>query len=415
MIDNRWGGILRSIDTGKLSGELRKSLISRLSSEDSFEALKLLYEIREQLQKEISTGRRIPEEIQILIEELSRISFADDLISSMDRFLVLVAELYNSHASVSSIFSLAQSFFDRLVTVAFNHSVALLEEEGKRAPGLRFSVLVSGELGRIESVTGSRSSFLLIHTGGGGADNEYVRELAMRFMAVLIGCFPSLSRNLTSSAFFWYGSDAQWREVVENALDSNEPDSGGRTGSLFSCLMETLADMRVVCGDPLFGQHVIDSGRKLLADCIDSEKFWHLAKDISAMPVALGLFGRFKTVKRGKNRGKLDLKGMVIDPLASSVRILSLPGESGETSFTGRIKWILSAGNMGVALADRIFIAYQDFMRERIRIELAGKNEANGLFFNPDQLDEVSRERFRAGLEDVTTVQRLAHQQLVEM
>ncbi|NVO00857.1 MAG: hypothetical protein HXX17_16190 [Geobacteraceae bacterium] len=415
MINNRWGGILQSRDTSGLSAELRKSLINRLSCEDSAGALKLLYGIRETLQSEIFTGRRIPEEIQKLIEALPNITFADDLKSSLDRFLGLAAELYTVHSSVSSTFSLAQSFYDTLVEVAFYHCFALLESEGRVDPCLRFSVLVSGELGRIESVNGSRSSFFLIYRDGKNADSDYVNEFAMRFMAVLRGCFPGLSRNFSSTAFFWFGSNTQWLEFTEKTLLADATESSDSDGSRFSTLIEILADMRIVCGDPVFGQELVDYGRKMLGSILDGGMFWPLAKEISSMPVALGIFGRIKTVRSGKNRGKVDLKGMAIDPLAAAARVLSLSSKTEETSFTGRINVILAAGNVGVALADRLLIAYQEFMRERIKLELFGAKGEEGLFFNPEELDEESHDRFKNGLDDITTLQRLVHQHLVEV
>ena len=133
------------------------------------------------------------------------------------------------------------------------------------------------------------------------------------------------------------------------------------------------------------------------------------------MPVALGIFGRIKLVRNGKNRGKVDLKGMAIDPLAAAARVLSLPLKVEDTSFTGRMSAILAAGNVSVALADRLLISYQDFMRERIKLELCAAKGDVGLFLNPDELDEESLERFKSGLDDITTLQRLVHQQLVEV
>lgn len=387
-----------------------------MAGEESAESLRLLHGVREELLREISAGRRIPQEIGKLIEGLPKIRVADELKSSMEKFVGLAAELYHARSSVSSTFSLAQAFYDKLIETAFDHAVSQLEREGSKRPDLTFAVLVSGEMGREESVLGSRSRFFFIYRKTGENYREYIDELAMRFMAVLSVCFPSVSRNPKSPSSFWYGSDHEWSETAAEQLQAGKPGKLNESSrNTFSSMLETAADMRRVCGAPDFGQSILESGRRLLADSLPGELFWHLAKDISAMPVALGLFGRFKTVRSGKNRGRFDLKEMAIDPLASSVRILSLPCGSGDTSFSGRIKSILSAGSMGVALADRLLIAYQDFMRERIRLELAGKNEADGLFFNPDQLDEVSRERFRAGMEDVTTVQRLVHQQLVEV
>lgn len=414
MTDNRWGGILQSRDTGGLSRELRSSLITRLSSVDSAGALKLLYDIRTKLQAEISAGRRIPEEIQALIENLPNISFAEDLKDSMEKFLSLGAELYKIHSSVSSVFSLAQTFFDRLVEVAFNYCFTLLESEGRVNPGIDFSILVTGELGRIESVNGSRSSFVLICTGD-ELDREYLNEFAMRFMAVLLGCFPTLSRNQSASTFFWYGTKEEWFDLIDESFASAESESSDKELARISEMVETVADLRVVAGDQVMGAEIVAAGRKSLSGCVKGGRLWHLAKEISSMPVAMGIFGRIRTVKNGRNKGKVDLKGKVIDPLSAAARVLSLACDCEETSFNGRIKSILDAGNIGVALADRLLIAGQEFMRERVRLELLDAHGEDGLFLDPDDLDSEATERFRSGLEDITTLQRLIHQQMVEV
>lgn len=383
---------------------------------DSTEALNLLHGVREELLKEISAGRRIPEEIEKLIDKLPEIHFADELESAREKFLQLAAELYTTRSSVSSTFSHAQSFYDRLVTTAFNHAVTLLKNEGREIVGLTYALPVSGELGRAESVLGSRSRFFFIYRETGDIDDESINELAMRFMAVLSICFPEISRNLNNPSAYWFGSDTQWHKTAADLLQTGEPDNWGRTGGKsFTLFLETAADMRIIGGDPDFGRSIIEIGSKLLADCLHSDNFWHLAKDIATMPVAIGVFGRFKTVRTGSNRGKIDLKNMALDPLAAAAQILSLACGKAETTFGGRIKSILAAGNMGVALADRLLVAYQDFMRERIRLELNGSNGADGLFFDPEELDEEAKERFRAGLENITTLQRLVHQQLVEV
>lgn len=417
MTSSGWGGILQSGSASEHADRLRKTLADRMAAETSADSLELLHGLRKELRREISLGREIPEEIGKLIEKLPGIDVADELQSFMESFLRLAAELYATRSSVSSTFILAQSFYDRLISTAFNHALNMLENEGRKAAGLTYALLVSGELGRAESVMGSRSSFFFIYRETGESYGEYINELAMRFMAILSICFPNISRNLNStSSAYWFGSDTQWNKTTAGLLQTGEPDSWGKIGGKsFTLFIETAADMRMVGGDSDLGRNIIESCRKLLTDSLQSESFWHIAKDTASMPVAIGIFDRFKTVRTGSNRGKIDLKRMALDPLAAAVRLLSLACGKDETSFSGRIKSILATGNMGVALADRLLIAYQDFMRERIRLELTGNNGADGLFFDPEELDEVSKERLRSGLADVITLQRLVYQQLVEV
>lgn len=416
MTDNHWGGILESGNTRQIAADFQKKLAGQLARVDSADALQLLYGIRAELVNEISAGRRIPEEIEKLLAALATIRVADELQSARERFLQLAAELYRTRSSVSSTFSHGQSFYDRLITTAFDHAVEIqVNEFGNRA-NLPCAVLVSGELGRAESLTGSRSSFFLIYSAAAAADCDALHEYAMSFMAILSVCFPAISRNLHRPSGYWFGSDTQWRETVAQSLLDNGPDNRGKSGGgNFALFLATVADMRFVCGDGDFGKSIIATGRKLLADCQQTEQFWRLAKETATMPVALGVFGRFKTVRTGENKGKINLKEMAIDPLAAAVRLLAIASNSLDTTFTGRMKTILATGSLGVSLADRLLIAYQDFMRERIRLELAGSNGSEGLFFDPELLDEASRERLRNGLDDITTLQRLVHQQLVEV
>jgi signal-transduction protein with cAMP-binding, CBS, and nucleotidyltransferase domain len=400
----------------KLAEEFRRNLVARILREESSESLEILHGIKTELLKELSAGRRIPEEIGQLTARLPEVKIADELKISMERFLQLAAELYRTRSSVSSTFTLAQAFYDRLITTAFDHTLDILEKEGLKLSDLSWVILVSGEMGRGESILGSRSRFFFIYREPVEIPREDITELAMRFMAVLSLCFPFISRNLNNHSAFWFGPDTEWQRTAAGLHKTANADNWNRSGGkTFAQLLDIAADMRIVCGDHDFGLSIVESGRRLLADCMQSETFRHLAKDIATMPVAIGIFGRLKTVSTGKNRGKIDLKGMAIDPLAAAVRLLSLTGSRHETSFAGRVKSILAAGNMGVSLADRLLIAYQDFMRERIRLELIGPMGPEGLFLNPDDLDEESRERFKAGLEDITTLQRLVHQQLVEV
>lgn len=416
MTDTHWGGILYSRNSTEFVAQFKNSLFAQLTLVDSGEALKTLQGVRDELLKEISAGRRISAEIENLIGKLPEIHFADELQSAKARFIQLTAELYTTRSSVSSTSSHAQSFYDTLFTAAFNHAAALLKNEGKDLAGLTYALLVSGELGRGESVLGERSRFFFIHQEVAASDQDTIHELAMRFMAVLSICFPDISRNLHNFSAYWFGSADQWRKTAADLIGTGETDNWNKTGGKnFTLFVETAADMRTVGGNADFGRGIREATRPLLADCLQSGAFWHLAKNTAAMPVALGVFGRFKTVRTGSNRGKINLQGMALDPLAAAARLLALACGSDETSFNRRIHAILAAGNMGVALADRLLIAYQDFMRERIRLELTGSNGAEELFFDPEELDNETKERFRTGLEDIITLQRLVHQQLVEV
>jgi len=386
-----------------------------MSELGSAESLELLYRLRDELDLELTVGRRIPEELNKLIAEVPKSLDVAGLQDIALRFSPFVTELYKFRPSVGIVCALAGSFLDKLLATMCKHAVCLLKAEGSVVPETPWALLTSGEMGREETILGRRSSFFFVY----GEETEPLgccKELALKLRALLTSCFPALNAAQGNPlVFFWSGSTSEWFALSSSLLKGEKNDVTDDYQKGYAQIFETLADLRTVGGDATFGRTLIDAGRKQLADSLHNELFWQLAKDIPHMPVAVGLFGRFKTVKSGKNRGKFDLKELVLDPMTAAARILAISSGAAETSFTGRIKSILSAGNMGVSLADRLLVAYQDFMRERIRLELTEAKDADGLFFNPDDLDEESRERFRAGLEDITILQRLVQQQLVEV
>ena len=416
MTDSRLGGALHPQNTKGFVEEFRKSLADKMARVETAEALMLLNGVREELLKEISTGKCISAEIEKLIGKLAAIHVAGELKEARKSFLKLVAELYNMRSSVDSTFSLAKSFYNRLIAAAFNHALTLLKAEGRGTAPLTFALLVSGELGRGESILGSSSRFFFIYQEPDEADQDFINELATNFMVLLSLCFPDVSRNLNNPATYWFGSDAEWAKTAAELLAVDESDNRGKTkGKSLAPFMETVADMRVVCGDPDFSKSIMTRCRKLLADYMQKKHSRHFARDTAIMPVPIGVFGRFKTIRTGKNRGKIDLKEMAIKPLTAAVRILSLVCGNYETAFPDRIKSIVDSGNMETALANRLLNAFQDFMRERIRLELTDGSGVDGFFFNPEDLNEEARERLRSGFDSVITLQKLVQQHLAEV
>ncbi len=416
MTASRWGTILPAKSTKELVDELRKSLSMRISETGASEALQLLYGIKTELDAELALGRVITEEINKLTKVLPEINTADEIKPVAAKYAQLITGFFTARSSVSTVCTLSRSFCEKLVETAFNHAVMLLASEGRKNPATPWTVQVSGELGREESVFGKKSGIFFIYRETADVSSDYFKELALRFMAILVICLPNLSRNMNSPAIFWFSSESDWKATVVAAFSGEKTGSRLKSSEIaFPWIVETISDLRPVCGDRDFGQSVNAFGRKQLADSLRSEYFWHYAKEIAVMPVALGIFGRIKTLHSGINRGKFELEEFALTPLTAATRILATACGAVEATFAGRMQAILAAGRIGVALADRLLIAHEDLMREMIRLELETQQETTQFFFNPDSLSEESKERFKAGLEDITTLQRLVYQQLVEV
>jgi signal-transduction protein with cAMP-binding, CBS, and nucleotidyltransferase domain len=351
---------------------------------------------------------------------MEEIRLVDELQEYSERFERLLAEQFASRSSVREVHELSCSFYEKLVSTALTYAMHQLRQEGRTFPGLPFALLVSGELGRREAIVGERSSFFFVFQDCGPEGRSCYDELALRFMAALSIRFPAISRNMFKEGnLFWSGSRSQWEEYVSSSLkgrDAAKRLPAGESGELlFSRMFGIVADLRPLLGDAAFSEDLLTQVRNLLSGEISGDRFWHMAKNIAVMPLALTIFGRLKTERSGRHRGAFSIKSLAIDPLVASSRVLAVALGIEETSTVERLKGVLAAGNLGVALADRLLVAYQDFLRQLIGIELEKGSDPDRLYLNPETLDNASRERLKCGLEEISTLQRFVHQQLVEV
>jgi CBS domain-containing protein len=412
--------IMTSRGTKALTEEVQKSLASRLTQEGAAETLELLYSLRDELRREMSAGKGAAEEIGKLISGMEEIRLVDELQEYSERFERLLAQQFASRSSVREVHELSCSFYEKLVSTALSFAMHQLRQEGRTLPDIPFALLVSGELGRREAVVGERSSFFFVFQDCGLEERKCYDELALRFMAALSVRFPTISRNMFKEGnLFWSGSRSEWEEHVLASLkggDGASRLSAGESGELlFSRMFAIAADLRPLSGDALFSESLLKRVRKILAEEVSGDRFWHMAKNIAAMPLALTMFGRLKTERSGRHRGEFSIKSLAVDPLVASSRALAVALGIEETSTVERLKGVLASGNLGVALADRLLVAYQDFLRQLISIELDKGSDPDRLYLNPDSLDSASRERLKCGLEEISTLQRFVHQQLVEV
>jgi signal-transduction protein with cAMP-binding, CBS, and nucleotidyltransferase domain len=175
-----------------------------------------------------------------------------------------------------------------------------------------------------------------------------------------------------------------------------------------------VADSRCLCGDDSFAALAIDKANDLLHEKLGSDNFRAYAKRVANMPVALGIFGRFRTARTGKHRGEFSLEDLAIMPLVAAVRILAVYEGITATATSARIWALLNSGGLSVTLADRLLTAFQNFSRYQIELEISG-NSNGKRFFNPDAFGDDVKERLKEGLEDIGTLQRLVYQQIVEV
>jgi hypothetical protein len=330
---------------------------------------------------------------------------ADQFIPLGARFKDLLAAQFLIRPSSATLYGISQIYFD--------HALSRLLDITSPGAAKNGALFVSGELGRKESLCGRRSRVLFIYPDSSNNEEPPAKASALSLEKSLTTIFPFISTDPgKGSSWFWSGSLSEWRGLAAAALASGHHEKNGHFLG-FSGIIATLADARLVCGNSHLAASITGSNRAIIAKALAGENFRNFARDISSMPVALGIFGRLKTVKSGRQRGMLPLTEQAINPLVDAVRAFATTFALTETSTDGRIKALLSRGAIGVALGEKLVAAWQLLTREMVRIELADC-AADELFLNINAVDEETKEQLKAALDELTTLQRLLYQQISE-
>lgn len=416
------GNIMTSRGARALLDDIRKRLSARMAEMESRDYLALMHKIRDELLREESVNSWIADEIASLQDKLVALRLPDDIRPLHDRLTELSARHFTARSSVSTLHELSGRSLETLLATATTIAADLLRQEGDGEPGCAWTLLASDDLGRREATLKGHNAIIFIHEDGPADLQEYFKLLALRLMAILGECGISLKIGLHRNGHvFWHGSLNRWRELLmesTGAPPDGQPAKDILTDALqadrYARAIEIIADIRPICGDMQLAGRVTEMTDAFLARERSREQFRQLARRVATMPVALGIFGRFRTARSGKHRGEFSLEEMATRPLIASVRMMAIASGIRERSTGERIRALLATGNLGVALADRLLVALHDFGRCRIELEMTERVEGEEYYFNPDLLPDRARERFRAGLEDLTTLQRLAYQQIVE-
>lgn len=412
-------GILRSPEAKSFIADFDKRLQSRITNMEGQEALALLLDIRENLLAEESAVNRSVCEIESLLNCLAHAGSSEEIDLLVTDFHQLAAEQFKSRASASTFHAHYSRFLELLISYATVTAITMLKNERIPLADKSWCVLVSGRLGRGEPGRRYQGKIIFI------ADDseEFSIETFNRFAYQTLAIFEPLiaigeKRTGSGRRQFWAGSLSEWQEVVDAGLSGGERSKAEKDlladENLYADTFSVVADLRPLFGVMPLAEAVIMSSRMRVAAEFSGERFRQFARQTAALPVAIDFFGRIKTAKRGKHQGEFSLEELALKPLIASVRALAVFCGIMETATIARIKGILATGNLGVSHADRLLTAYQDFMKALIENELLESRVNEKIFFNPDILDESSRERFRLGLEDITTLQRIVYQHLVE-
>lgn len=420
-VTNNQGSIMTSRAAKGLLEELHRRLAQRMADMESHDYLALLSKVRDELLREENVDAWVNEEMAALRDRLAAARLVDDLKPLCAKLTELTTRHFQARSSVGSFQEFTCSFVETLLATAARLAEDLLRLEGHAQQNVSWCLLSSDSLGRREATRKGHNAILFIHGDAAAEQKEYLHHLALRLVAILRECAMPLHIGLQRNGHvFWHGSLSEWREFLQRSTDATAGQSTGSASDhhqeeSYARTIEIMADLRPLCGDTTLAGQITDTAEAFLNRERERDQFRHLARRVATMPVALGIFGRFRTARSGKHRGEFSLEEMATGPLVSSVRIMAILAGIRQTSTTERIKSLIASGSIGVTLADRLLVALHEFVRCQIELEMSERIDGEGYFFNPGLLDDRARERLKTGLEDLTTLQRLLYQQITEV
>jgi CBS domain-containing protein len=415
----------------ELRARLQLQLGNRLARLQSDEQIALLRACHERLNGELAVEEELMAAAAALDDSLARASLPEELAAPCSAVAGLALDHFQRRRSVCAVQAICSTFRDRLIHKALDLAGEILDSTSAARPPARYAVLTSGSGGRREQTLSGGGNFFLIYDGSGKLCDEYFGKLRAQLLAVLRQAgLPFEPGPSWLDSPVWHGSIFAWQGLIEERL---QPPAAPHWLSLpalptltasapffqpaaeeYGRMIELLADLRPVAGDPTFAATLKEFVRVRLSAEVGTDAFLYLAKRTAALPVARSVFGWFRVVRSGEHRGEFNLDQLALEPLLMTVRFLALRHEVSATGTCNRIKELCATGRLGIELSDRLLTAFQEFGRHKIDLEIRRGRDGGEFFFNPEELVDGERQRFRHGLEAVVSLQKLLYQELTE-
>ncbi len=395
-----WRGVAELVDG------LQDTIAQRMTSLLPGEEMELLRRVEGRFSEELATEERFAAEFARLALALKQADYEDELPRLHHRFTRLAADYFRERGSVLALHSLCSGFRDELVCKALRFAEQVMEPDRPGVFSEAYCWLIGGAAGRGEQSLRGDVDYFLVYREAEEGGERYFEKFSYKVMATLEACgLMGSGQRPLSLRRLWRGSVDEWQSWLERELSW-----GGESRISTVC---RLADLRSLHGDGVLSTELEELASERLRKEAVAPSFRQLAKTAVGMPVALGMFGGFRVERSGAYKGCFDLEQQALGPLVLNVGVLSVAAGVRAAGTVDRIKRLLEAGRLDVALAERLLMAFHEFGRHMVLQEMAGVGNG-GLYLNPDELAESDRQRVRDALEAVVNLQKIISQSFLE-
>jgi signal-transduction protein with cAMP-binding, CBS, and nucleotidyltransferase domain len=416
LLGTKGSDILQWRESADLVTSLKGELSRRWEQSPAGAAEFFLEEYIDSLEEELEFEGRLAAELEVLTGALDEALTPGEVLGLAARYREVVSLHFRRRRSVLALCGLSNTLHDTLVAKAVHFAEQHVQQLGQGSAPM-YALLVAGDRGRGEQTLSGDNRYLLLHE-----EKESRFVLFQRQLATVFEEFGLIQTEHD----LWHGTLRQWRQLMKTALPAaaapaqedflaalppfaaprkSDPPQAAAPGNPLSLL-----DLVLVRGSNALG----NEARATLHEKIEAERygepFLQLARRTVALPLALGRFGRWRLERGGEQRAKLNLRAYALNPLVWTLRILALHSGIQAQGCVERIHRLLDAGVLDVDLATRLLQGYQCIMQLKTLLEIRGET---ALFCNPEDFSHETEARFKAALDAVLSLQKLAYQRMM--
>ena len=332
-----------------------------------------------------------------LTQEIEAADSLDDLHEINGRILDMITRAMNAGADTRSLVHLIAHFNDSFT----QRIIALMEsQEGITLPQ-KAAYLALGSEGRGEQTLRTDQDSAMVY-----ADDisEQDLEECARFASRLVDSLefvgiPRCPGNTMASNPQWRHSLSEWQTLLEQWITVPKGEHMVNFGMF--------QDFRTIHGDASLEKAL----HQFIYETTQTNMifFPYVAKNIVRFPAPLGMFGRIKVERKGKDRGKVDLKKAGIFAITEGASLLALENNIDEGTTWDKLEKLGQTGILSKKCSETISEAFSQLVNFRLQRQLsdlaAGNAPSNAI--DPQRLPEKAQGELREALRGVNRLMRI--------
>jgi CBS domain-containing protein len=335
---------------------------------------------------------RSPQKMLRDIEEAGGIA---DLTSLHRKIQDLVLHLVGTGTATRSLVRMIAHLNDRLLI----RLIEILRAE--KFPDLtnRFAFVVLGSEGRREQTLATDQDNAIVYADDLSQDEvAQVEAFSHALIEALIGIgVPPCPGGIMAKNECWRRSLTEWIKVLNSWLSTPTPENI-LNGSMFF-------DIRTLHGDPSFEQEL----KAHIAEHLNQDAVFlaHTAVNVLRFKTPLGWFGRIKTIKKGEDRGKLDIKKAGIFAVTEGIKVLALEASILNGGTRERLHGLVEAKVLAPeqALDLEASFDFLVFLRLRCQVRAIREGQEPSNYLSLDHLNRMEKGRLKLALKGVRAFQ----------